>query len=260
MEEINVPRDYDVFPCPVQTIGGSKLLSVMQEIRSSGEGVPFILEDFSNVIEKFPFGSAEHVTEHSNYLLKKAESIDIVKWFRERALKEEFWWCRENWMELLDQRIEKIGIPSFQGYHKVIEAFCREDEVDVACIPVERAWMIPSYLNCGAYNDVPASEELSAIFKHWEDQYGAQLISINDNGNFIFQVSRPPKTLKESYILAREHHLFCLFVLFDCYSFPDPENIPVSGYGMIHPLRYEHSFDCLAQQLLNNNGWFFWFD
>jgi hypothetical protein len=61
------------------------------------------------------------------------------------------------------------------------------------------------------------------------------------NGNFGFRVARPPQTMEDAMLLAREHHIFCADCLYD-------SNDGVNGMkDMVH-------------FLLGNHGWHFWFD
>ena len=52
----------------------------------------------------------------------------------------------------------------------------------------------------------------AAIFKYWEDEYGAELV-VTGYGWLGFVVARPPTTPSQALLLSWEHMAYCPFYI-----------------------------------------------
>lgn len=110
-------------------------------------------------------------------------------------------------------------------------------EVVLTLLPATQAWMIPCYLRIPQYNDYPEPEVHAALFKWWNEKYGATVACIVPS-MIEFTVTRLPRTRYEAMVLAKQHFAYC------------PDRVDqVSG-----------SIEALAASLLNASVWFFWWD
>ncbi len=122
-------------------------------------------------------------------VLNEAKAIDIPQWldnhfedswwlpanpddaefFREVEIAgENCWWLRTDWAASMPSKIAEYGEPLFPARDPLRSFLSSEEVLDYSIVPVGKAWMIPSYLNCGHWNDVPRAAEMSALFRHWE--------------------------------------------------------------------------------------------
>ncbi len=84
---------------------------------------------------------------------------------------------------------------------------------------------------------MPFPHELVAIFRHWSQQYGAEVVAMT--GAVVeMTVAEPPATEDEAIALAREHFLVA------------PDNV-WQGTG---------DLDLLAAAVLEAPVWYFWWD
>ena len=110
-------------------------------------------------------------------------------------------------------------------------------DVVVCKVPTPRSWEVPAYLRFGGWNECPASEEHVALLHRWNDQYGAEIITVTHD-MIECTVSRPPTTKDQAMELAREQFIYC----------PD----------IVH--QGTESLSGLAATLLGGKTWYFWWD
>ncbi len=89
----------------------------------------------------------------------------------------------------------------------------------------------------GGWNDCPSTEEHMAIWKYWEEKYGAKIVGV---GNDVIEayVERPPQTKEEAMQLAFEQYYYC-------------SDIVDQGC---------ESISNLAAALQKSSVWYFWWD
>ncbi|WP_322924873.1 DUF4253 domain-containing protein [Paenibacillus campi] len=116
-------------------------------------------------------------------------------------------------------------------------AECRqEDGAFWLKLPQGREYEAPALIAMGGYNECPLPEIQIAVFRAWQQQYGALPIAVSENV-WILRAARRPQTDEEALALARQHMLFCQYVL-------------------------EH-FDTVgeyARYLQQQDIWYFWWD
>jgi hypothetical protein len=80
------------------------------------------------------------------------------------------------------------------------------DDTDVAIVllPVKQAWQVPALIDSEVV-EAMGSAAFCALARHWQDQYQATIIGI-DNCTIEWHVGKPPKTLKEALQLAILHN------------------------------------------------------
>ncbi|GIN84078.1 hypothetical protein J6TS2_04640 [Heyndrickxia sporothermodurans] len=87
-------------------------------------------------------------------------------------------------------------------------------EVIIARFPTKEPWEASLWVPMGGFNECPLPEQQAVIFKHWYEKYGAYPTHVTDD-TWGLEVTSPPKTPEEALQLAKEHILFCRYVLED---------------------------------------------
>jgi hypothetical protein len=97
--------------------------------------------------------------------------------------------------------------------------------------------MAPCFLRIGNWNAVPKAQEHAAIFKYWQEKFGASVACIADDV-IELTVIRPAATRDEALALARQQYVYCA-------------DIVDQGVG---------SIEALAATLIGSTVWYFWWD
>jgi len=187
-------------------------------------------------------------------LVAKAAEIDVLEWLAERKAEE--------WGRLSDERVELIrqfepnfrrivisdaelvgpkwpeNVVPLDSLCLLIDLETRAplDQVVITVLPTNETWQAACYLKIGGYNDMPLPQQHSALWKYWQQQYGASIAGVR--GEIVeFTVKRPPKTREDALVLAKQHWIYC---------------------GDLY--QEVGSVERLAARLLNAPVWFFWWD
>ena len=117
---------------------------------------------------------------------------------------------------------------------------CRNStrEVLIAKFPTRSAWELPLWLPMGGYNDCPSPAEQAAVFRFWQEAYGAVPLTA---GYDIWELraARPPMQLLESEQLAMQQFAF------------DYDLVLQAGKG-------QDTIRALASALRGARAWYFW--
>lgn len=105
-------------------------------------------------------------------------------------------------------------------------------------LPTAHGWKVPAICGWGGLPDdgYPGAEVHTALMRKWNEKYGAELVALSKQIEFI--VAKPPTTSADAFQLARAQYQYC----------PD---LVDQGYPSV-----EH----LAASLLNAPNWYFWWD
>ena len=110
-------------------------------------------------------------------------------------------------------------------------------EILIAKIPAEHPWELGAWVPMGGFNDCPGPAEQVAIFKYWNEKYGA-VPGLVTYDTWEMELTRPPVTDEEAEALAKEQFAFCYDIV---------------DQGM-------DTIRALASTLKNSTTWFFWWD
>jgi hypothetical protein len=110
-------------------------------------------------------------------------------------------------------------------------------KANLVVIPTDDWTTVPAHLNWGGWNECPAPEYHVAALRSWRDRFGAELIGLGPDVMNL-KVARRPETPEVALSLAQEQYVYC----------PD---IVDQGSGKIEDL---------AQTLLQEDWWYFWWD
>jgi len=110
-------------------------------------------------------------------------------------------------------------------------------EVNIALPPTALPWEIPAYLKYGDWNGCPAPEIHVALFKRWHELHGAEVFAMVRDVVEL-HIRKPPISPSDAMSIAQEQYLFC----------PD---IVLQGTDTI---------EGLSKEIINTDGWFFWWD
>jgi len=157
-------------------------------------------------------------------VMQRSKSVDLQKWFAQRIEDEEMW------------HTKTAAESDFQKIHDTLSGKVHP-WVYVAKIPTAIPYEVPAYLKLGGWNACPGAEEHVAVWRYWQEKYGAEILCVT--GAVIeATVTRPPLEKDECYVLAREQFSYC-------------EDIVTQGVG---------SIDALADILRGGKSWYFWWD
>jgi hypothetical protein len=109
--------------------------------------------------------------------------------------------------------------------------------VYIALVPTQTSWHVPVLLNFGNFNSCPAPAEHAAMLKHWNEKYGAEVVSMTHDV-IETRVARPPKTRAAALALAKQQYAYCSDIV---------------SQGV-------ETLSRLAACLLNGRAWYFWWD
>ncbi|NGZ74021.1 DUF4253 domain-containing protein [Saccharibacillus sp. VR-M41] len=87
-----------------------------------------------------------------------------------------------------------------------------EDGLLLLDLPEAEAWTAPLIVPMGGYNECPQPIEQAVLFRDWQKRFGAVPTAVAED-TWLLQVSRLPETDEEALNLAREHFIFCSYVL-----------------------------------------------
>ncbi|MEJ8304409.1 DUF4253 domain-containing protein [Saccharibacillus sacchari] len=149
-------------------------------------------------------------------------------------------WAEQS--ELLDERLD-VGIgekedSELQGTLPDAAWVERNEEGALLLLdlPEAEAWIAALIVPMGGYNECPQPVEQAIIFRDWQKRYGAVPTAVTED-SWLLRASRLPESDKEALELAREHFMFCSYVL--------------EGYASIGEY---------AAYLKGNCDWSFWWD
>ncbi|MGG1657997.1 DUF4253 domain-containing protein [Brevibacillus sp. NRS-1366] len=111
-----------------------------------------------------------------------------------------------------------------------------DEELIVLTLPLEAGYEAPLWVPMGGFNECPLPVYQSVIFRHFQESYGVTLLAVSDD-TWILQTGRRPQTYEEALTLAKEHFIFCQYVL---------EDQPTIGH--------------YVDYLMKNDVWYFWWD
>ncbi len=218
------------FPYELHLVPGCNALAKLEELRS--KGVAVILGDKKEFERDCAEDYAQYVDWHDKRtvedLIASAKRINLLRWFQS-GIEASAAYCSP---ELDCWPANPTPINSLSAF-----STDSDSEVILTSLPAIDSWMIPCYLRIDYYNDYPEPEVHAALFKFWNEKYGATVAYIA-NSIIEFTVTRPPRTRHEAMVLAKQHFAYC------------PDRVD-QGTG---------SVEALAARLLNASVWFFWWD
>ncbi|MDR2154696.1 MAG: DUF4253 domain-containing protein [Burkholderiaceae bacterium] len=218
------------YPYPYEIVTGAAALKRLHELRASKEGIPIILggkEKFERVQECYSF-----IDSTPEELVAKAATLDPMAWLKEREEEDsEYFKIKESdWPE------ETFPNDALSAH---LDIRSREplDEVYITILPASDTWKAACYLKIGGWNSMPNAHEHSALWRYWEERYGAKVACIADDV-IEFTVEHPPQTRAEAMELARQQYIYCA--------------------DIVH--QGVESVEALAAIILKAPVWYFWWD
>lgn len=221
------------FPYELVSVPGENAVKQALRWRDDWRGTftPVILgptKDFALLMD-----GTEAITESPQQIIERANNISLEHWFATRL--------EEPGLldELTDASAWKPREADADDFASVKDYLSKRfhRQVWVAKIPTALPCDVPAWLRLGGWNACPATEEHVAVWKRWQEKYGAEILCVT--GDVIeATVTRPPKDREACYALAREQFAYC-------------EDIVTQGTG---------SIDALASGLPGASSWFFWWD
>jgi len=189
------------------------------------------LED-KDYIEESIESSLQPVDE----IIENSQKIDIQAWFdsRRKELEE----------DLVADLNESLGTwpgesDSKQGFSLANDMLTGQLHTGLVGVSIDAdmSWKIPAHFKYGSWNDCPAPELHCAIWRYWQEKYGAQIVGVS-NDVIEAYITNPPQTKEAAMELAWEQYLYCTDIV-------DQGVETVSKLGA---------------SIINHNVWFFWWD
>ncbi len=138
-------------------------------------------------------------------------------------------------LEMLDEQLvateRQLPVPDADWAE-----YRQEDGAFWLKLPQGREYEAPALIPMGGYNECPMPEVQTVVFREWQQQYGALPVAVSDS-TWIVRNNRLPQTDEEALLIARQHVLFCPYVL---------ENFDTIGE--------------YASYLKEQDIWYFWWD
>jgi len=206
------------FQNALETIDSNRKLVVC-----SSKTILYMLEE--NMEEEFSVEST----------INKSSDVDVAEWFDncKNALASEEFDISEVEGEWPGEIKEK---PGFTLDRDILTNKSISDLVGTE-IECDKSWQILAHFNYGGWNECPMPEVHCAIWKYWEEKFGAKIVGVS--GDIVeAYVSEPPQTQEEAMALAWEQYFYC----------PD-----VVDQGM-------ETVANLAALLMKCETWYFWWD
>lgn len=176
--------------------------------------------------------STKRITE----FLKIAEAVDLDSWHKaklqeNRELDPEYQRpATGEWPERIDRQSE------FLSAVNVLTGRPRH-QVWIGLLPIRLFWETAAVMRFGDWNAVPPPEIHVALHRRWNEEFGAELVSMTHD-TIEFDVARPPTSREAAMRLAELQYDYC------------PDNVD-QGVG---------SIEALAAMLLGSRIWYFWWD
>lgn len=225
-------------PFAVRTVTGADASAAVIRFRKENGFIPVLFgdqEEYDRVQECASLNEGDF-----DECIRVGESIDVAEWLAERVAADPEYY--DDGVSDDDDNGEtsplggSLDAPSFLSSADILTGKPKA-KVFIGMLPVQQPWHVPAMLRMGGWNECPAPEEHVAMFRHWYERYGAVVACVTDDV-VEFTVARPPSTIEEARILAREQYIYCA-------------DIVQQGVG---------SEAALARGLLGGSQWYFWWD
>ncbi|OWR28784.1 hypothetical protein CDO73_17310 [Saccharibacillus sp. O23] len=79
-------------------------------------------------------------------------------------------------------------------------------------LPEKQAWTAPLVVPMGGYNECPQPLDQAVMFRDWQRRFGAVPAAVTED-SWLLRVKQRPETDEEALDLAKEHFIFCQYVL-----------------------------------------------
>jgi hypothetical protein len=109
------------------------------------------------------------------------------------------------------------------------------EEALIVKFPTRNPWELAIWAPMGGFNECPIPTDMAAVFRHWNERYGAVPAVLQGHDTWWLRVERPPQSDGTCEALAREHFAFCF----------DLEAGSIRDY---------------ASELRGSTAWQFWWD
>ncbi|RKN86389.1 DUF4253 domain-containing protein [Paenibacillus ginsengarvi] len=87
-----------------------------------------------------------------------------------------------------------------------------EDGLLLLTLPAGESQYAPLIVPMGGFNECPQPLEQAVLFRHWQEEYGMVPLVVTQD-TWVVRVSERPATDAAALQLAKEHFLFCQYVL-----------------------------------------------
>lgn len=216
-------------PFEIVAVPGAFALQAWRELNLRDGVVPVLLGERSNA--QAALESLAQVEASADDIVAAGSALDIDAWLASRVAEQPDYYQYDSSVTGL-----VTGTAMLSPARHVLSGKPLA-QVWFALVPVAQAWQVPAILKPGGWNDCPDAAVHLALFKRWDERYGARIVSCAFDV-IEFVVSRPPATMQQAEQLAREQFVYC-------------SDIVHQGVG---------TGGSLARLLLNAETWYFWWD
>lgn len=169
-------------------------------------------------------------------IIAASRAIDVADWFKQKKVEV----LDDFGIDASDVEGEWPGeLNEKPGFTLATEILTGKPVAGLmgAQVDAEFCWQIPAFFKYGGWNDCPNPEIHCAIWKYWEEQYGAKIVGLS--GDVIeATVFNPPKSQQQAMELAWQQYTYCY-------------DIVAQGVETVANL---------AATLLHHHNWYFWWD
>lgn len=209
----------------------NRYMELLEKGKSEGF-TPLIISVDEIMAERFDenngtIPSREEIASRRKSEIKAAENIDALKILSESDYELE----TGRYNARFSPRGAEVKFSSITDDGELVS------EIIIAQIPTDKPWELAIYAPMGGFNACPLPEEQAAVFRYWNEKYGAIPAAVSRD---VWELYVPnPVTDKQTAMkLAMEMYNFC-------------NDIVDQGVGTI---------GALAGMITGLNIWYFWWD
>lgn len=223
----------EIIKCP-----GIYALQRLEELRgeySATGKYPFLIgrQESLSALTDFP----QFTKSESKKILSDAINVNLPAWFKTRAGEE--WYEELDANTLLGSWPSHASAPTQITAHKNIVTGNELPLVYLGLVPIEKPWHLPAMVKFGmcGFNACPDTIIHCALMRHWNERYGAEIISLS-GAVLECKVTSPPIQQDDAVALAWEQFWYC------------SDNV----------YQGTKTISNLAATLLKADCWYFWWD
>jgi len=160
-------------------------------------------------LNKFKSGrSAEGYADFRKRMTEQSAAVDVAAFFE------------DTYRSFLGEYSEEDLMGEYAAGEKEDYLYLHMDgnrpckEILIAKIPVLNPWELAAYVPMGGFDECPAPDVQTAVFKYWYERYGAVPCIVSGSA-WEIKLRLPTKTRENAEILAKEHFAFCPSLVLD---------------------------------------------
>jgi hypothetical protein len=190
----NVVNPKPEFSFEFREVAGEDAMAAFEAAKSEGKGIPVLIAGGEHY--------RQSLADSAQYRKTTPELLDLADRFPDPYQYRSKPRMPKTWVD--------AGPFPDDGHAFLVKEYNNgfRPLVTLAFIPAESSADIPAFLRLGGWNAVPDADIMTALFRKWQRDYGAEIVAVSLDAIDV-RVIRKPETREEALVLAREHLKFC---------------------------------------------------